>query len=236
MRKFILSLIIFLTSWIVGSAGSLNMWSMINFKGIWEINAYYPDNNLSWLLEGLVNDLGSSPISKAELALDSNGWGYIAYESEEVAGIINICGTIFTTNSNRDYSDVLSFLCRQGSEAPISGIRSICVGNPNNGNVYPEERGISLHSMDRNYFANMKRISTEYTPASVYDINCASMQIQFHQDGISVVDAEGTMVSVYGIDGTLYYQTQSYKGETIKLPRDAVYIVKANDNSMKVAF
>lgn len=236
MRKIILLLTIFLTAWIGTSAGNLNLWNMINFKGVWEIKPSNPDYNLSWLLEGLVCDLGNSPISKAELALDSKGWGYIAYESEDVAGIINICGTIFTTNSRRECDDVLSLLCRQSTEAPLSALLSICVGNPNNGDVYPEEQGISIRSMDGNNFATMKQISNEYSPASVFNVNCASMQIQYHPNGISVGDADGSPVAVYCIDGTLHYQTESYKGETIRLNKDACYIIRAGDNSMKLTF
>lgn len=236
MRKIILSFIVALSCCLYGFAGSLDSWEVLNFKGVWEIKPSNPDYNLSWLLEGLVSDLGNSPIFKAELALDSNGWGYLSYESDEMAGIINICGTIFIPHPNSDCDEVLSLLCRQTAETPVSGIRSIRVVNPNNGPARPDERGLAIRSMNLDHYASIIQITNEYSPASVFDVNCSSMQIQYHSNGISVVDADGSPVSVYGIDGTLYYQTQSYKGETIRLNKDTCYIIRAGDNSMKLKF
>lgn len=220
--------------WYGANAGRLDTWEVTNFKGVWEIRPSFKGDNLSWLIQGLISDFGDSPITKVELALDSNGWGYLSYESEEVAGIINICGTIFTTNPNRDCDEVLSFLCRKGAEDPVSGIRSIRVVNPNNGPARPEN--LAIRSMDFDHYAPMIQISVDYTHDYVDAIDCSSIKIQYQETGISVADADNAKVAVYGIDGILQYQTDCYKGETIRLVEDAIYIIKIGDNSMKFEF
>lgn len=235
MKKFILSLIITLSCFLSISAGSLNKWTNYNFQGVWEITSTDSDADLSWLIRNIVgNTIGNAPITKVEIGIDFNGWGYLAFYSGNNFGQCDIRGRIYTPHFDENYSDCLSLLCANDYTQMTYGLISFNV-SAYNGDASDKD-AFAIHSINGMCNAKAIRTNTIYIPNAVSEIAAPSMLLQYHEDGISVVDAEGSAVAIYDIDGTLHYQTASYKGETIRLSKDTCYIVKAGDNSMKLRF
>lgn len=235
MKKLLLSFIILLTSWFVGSAGSLNHWTNYNFQGVWEITSDGTDGDIGWLIKNIAGStFGNAPITKLELALDVNGWGYIAFYSEQNAGKFDVRGRIFIPGIDDARANCLSLVCANDYTNLTYGLISFNVSAYNGDSSDYDAFIISPFAGSAK--AKAIRVSTIYIPDSVSQIAAPSMQLQFMADGISVVDAEEANVAVYDIDGILVYQTQNYGGETIRLHKGTNYIVKVNEDSMKISF
>lgn len=235
MKKLILSFILLLTSWFVGSAGSLNKWTNYNFQGVWEITPNGTDGDLGWLIKNIAGTtFGNAPISKLELAIDVNGWGYITFYSGQNAGKFDVRGRIFIPGIDEYKPDCLSLVCANDYTNQTYGLISFNV-DAYNGNSSDYD-AFTISSFVGSLTAKAIRTSSIYIPDAVAEIVAPSMLLQFMADGISVVDADQAKVSVYDMDGMLIYQTQKYEGETIRLPKGVCYIVKVNDDTMKISF
>ncbi|MBD5357388.1 MAG: hypothetical protein HDR88_10355 [Bacteroides sp.] len=235
MRKLLLSFVLLLTSWFAGLAGTLNSWTNTNFQGVWEITPTNPDSELGWLVKNIAGTtIGDAPITKLELALDQNGWGYITFYSGEVAGQFDVRGRIFTPGLDEYKPDYLSLLCANDYTNLTYGLINFSVG-AYNGNASDND-AFSIYPPYGSFSAKAIRTSSIYVPGGISEIVAPSLLMQFNPDGISIVDADGENVMVYDMDGVLIYQTQRYAGENIKLHKGNCYIVKVNDNSMKILF
>ena len=233
MKKIILLFIITLSCCLNIKAGNLNKWTNYNFQGVWEITSTDSYADLSWLIRNIVgNTIGNAAINKVEIALDYNGWGYLAFYSGENAGKCDIRGRIYTPHFDDNYYDCLSLLCANDYTQATYGFISVNV-SAYNGDASDKD-AFAIHSVNGICNAKAIRTSTIYIPDAVSEIASPSILVQFQEDGISVVNADNSSVSVFDMDGILMYQVQNYAGETIKLPKGVCYIIKVNDSSMKI--
>lgn len=235
MRKILLAFIITLSCFMGVSAGNLNKWTNYNFQGVWEITSTDSDVDVSWIAPTQLRPyIGEAPITKIELAIDFNGYGYICYQSSDGVAYGEILGRIYVPHFDENYSDCLSLLSSPlGANGMVGGLLSWNV-SAYNGDASDKD-AFAIHSI--NGMCNAKAIRTNniYIPSAISEVTAPSMQLQFQEDGISVVDADNSNVSVFNIEGVLMYQTQDYAGETIKLAKGACYIVKVDESSMKIA-
>lgn len=235
MRKQLLSFIILLTSCFVSLAGSLNTWTNYNFQGVWEITSDGSYDDLGWIIKNIAGaSIGNAQITKLELAIDVNGWGYINFYSGDNAGQFDIRGRIFIPGIDEYRQDCLTLLCANDYSNLTYGFINLNV-SAYNGNASDID-AFTISSPVGSASAKAIRTSSIYVPGAVYEVAAPAMLLQFNADGISIVEADEAKVSVYDMDGILTYQTQKYKGETIRLNKGTYYIVKVNDNSMKISF
>lgn len=236
MKKFILTFIVMLATMMGASGGTLSKWSLYDFQGVWEITSADYDQNLNWLVNRFYGEyIGDPKIDKVELSLDYNGFGELKFYSEDKYGDIRICGALFIPHPELSSYECLSLLCTSAVSDPVKGLNTIYVYAISSD--YEGKDKFAISSMNHLNNASAIKISSSYDPTgAIAEIPATAMIVQYQAGGISIFDAEGTPVAVYGIDGTLHYQTESYKGETIRLNKDACYIIRAGDNSMKLAF
>ncbi|WP_286150980.1 hypothetical protein [Bacteroides acidifaciens] len=236
MKKFILTFIVMLTTMLVASAGTLSKWSLYDFQGTWEITSTDYDQNLNWLVNRFYGTyIGDPKIDKVELSLDYNGYGELKFYSGNLYGDIRICGALFIPHPELSCYECLSLLCTSAAYDPIKGLNSIYVYAISGD--YNGKDKFAISSMNHLNNASAIKVSSTYDPTgAIAEIPATAMIVQYQAGGISIIDADGYPVAVYGIDGTLHYQTGSYQGETIRLNKDACYIIKAGDNSMKLTF
>lgn len=235
MRKLLLSFFLLLTAWCVGSAGNLNTWTNYNFQGVWEITPATTDGELGWLIKNIAGStFGDAPITKLELALDANGWGYISFYSGQDAGQFNVRGRFFTPGIDEYRPDYLNLLCANDYTNLTYGLISVSVG-AYNGDASDVD-AFSIYPPYGSFTEKAIRTSNIYVPGGISEMVAPSMLLQFNDNGISIVDADEAQVSVYDMDGVLTYQTQKYNGEIIRLHKGTCYIVKVNDDSMKISF
>lgn len=235
MKKFILSAFMALSFCMTIAAGNLSKWTLYNFQGIWEITSTDSDKNLNWLVNKLYPEyIGDPQIDRATLALDYNGYGYIEFYSGTLSGKILVSGSIFTPHPEATSYECLSMLCHAGDLTSIRGINNIYIYASN---VNPTDKDEFLIS-SMNMMNNAKAVKTSniYDPSGINEVSATAMLIQYETEGISILEAETSKIAVYGVDGILQYQTNSYNGETIRLNKGNYYIVKVNDNSMKLGF
>lgn len=234
MKKLILSFVLMLTTMLGASAGTLNQWTLYDFQGVWEITSADYDQNLSWLVSRF-QYVGNMKIDKIELSLDYDGFGELRFYSDDKYGYINVRGAIFTPFPEVGQNECLSLLCTSGDSDLVKGLNSMHIFPI--ASDYTSRDKFAISAMNHLHNASAKKISDTYDPTgAIAEIPATAMIVQYQAGGISIIDADGSPVAVYGIDGTLHYQTEFYKGETIRLDKDACYIIKAGDNSMKLTF
>lgn len=81
-------------------------------------------------------------------------------------------------------------------------------------------------------FSEMEEIGK--VASSIEDITSDNVTFTVNNGTINVVNPNGTMINVYGTDGTMVYSGNN--NANITVPTHGVYIVKIGDNTQKVVF
>ena len=169
MRKLLLSFFLLLTAWCVGSAGNLNTWTNYNFQGVWEITPATTDGELGWLIKNIAGStFGDAPITKLELALDANGWGYISFYSGQDAGQFNVRGRFFTPGIDEYRPDYLNLLCANDYTNLTYGLISVSVG-AYNGDASDVD-AFSIYPPYGSFTAKAIRTSNIYVPGGISEM------------------------------------------------------------------
>ena len=72
----------------------------------------------------------------------------------------------------------------------------------------------------------------ELDATAIGNVDADDISIEVTVNGISILGAEGKMVVIYSINGTLVKKTENYKGEDIVLD-NGDYIIRAGNKTIK---